>query len=248
MTDCKTCTVCGQAKPISEFHRQASAKGGIRPHCKDCGNAKNRDLRKRAAENARATTRVCEVCGVEKPLQQYRLQGEGYKYRRKECRGCERDRRREREEAQRQALIESGAAKRCTTCRRVKPLEAFHKHTGKADGHATECKMCQRRRERDRERRRKSRDRSAFLATLKTCDRCHEAKPRSEFRLSSHSPDGCVSHCKACTAKGKRQTCTIEAETPEQLRAWEQRAQKRSQPALDILRAQTQAALEGKAL
>jgi hypothetical protein len=248
MTERKTCTACGLEKPISEFHRQASAKGGIRPHCKACGNAKKRELRKRAAKNAQATTRVCEVCGVEKPLEQFRLQGDGYKYRRKECRGCERDRRREREMAQRLALIESGKAKRCTTCGRVKPLEGFRPHSGKPDGRATECKMCQRRRDRDRERRRKSRDRSAFLAEIKQCQICRQEKPKAEFRLCAHSVDGCLDYCRSCGIHGKRPTCTIEAETPEQLRAWEQRAQKRNQPAIDILRAQTQAALEGRSL
>ena len=248
MTDRKTCTVCKEDKPITEYHRQAASKDGFHPHCKTCSYEKKRALRKRAALNAKATLRICKICKVEKPLEQFRQEGDSYVYRRHECRACERDRRRERDEAQRQALIESGDAKRCTMCSRIKVIEHFARHSGKGDGRATECKMCQRRRERDRERRRKARDRSAFLATLKTCQICRQEKPKAEFRLCAHSVDGCVEYCRSCGLHGKRPTCTIEAETPEQLRAWEQRAQERSQPALDILRAQTQAALEGRML
>src|ERR1700677_4986829 len=40
MDEGKTCTKCNQWKPLSEFGRDKSCKGGYRPECKTCRNAK----------------------------------------------------------------------------------------------------------------------------------------------------------------------------------------------------------------
>lgn len=45
--------------------------------------------------------------------------------------------------------------KRCTNCGRVKPLEEFHKYTGRTarspDGRRAECKKCRNAKERERQ-------------------------------------------------------------------------------------------------
>lgn len=42
----KVCTKCGEAKPITEFHRQAHSPDGLHPACKSCTNAQNRSIYK----------------------------------------------------------------------------------------------------------------------------------------------------------------------------------------------------------
>jgi len=39
----KTCIKCGQAKPVGQFHRDKSKKGGYRNECRDCACARVRD-------------------------------------------------------------------------------------------------------------------------------------------------------------------------------------------------------------
>jgi hypothetical protein len=55
----KTCTKCGETKPLSEFHRAAKGKDGTRPDCKMCVNAQHAAYRrdhpgKAAAWNAKS--------------------------------------------------------------------------------------------------------------------------------------------------------------------------------------------------
>jgi hypothetical protein len=38
----KTCTNCGQAKPLSDYYRQSSQKSGLNPRCKPCVSAANK--------------------------------------------------------------------------------------------------------------------------------------------------------------------------------------------------------------
>lgn len=37
----KTCSKCGETKPLSEFHRQAQSRDGLRPRCKVCTRDEN---------------------------------------------------------------------------------------------------------------------------------------------------------------------------------------------------------------
>ena len=39
----KTCTKCGRTLPLSRFSKHSQKKDGLRPDCKDCRNAKNRE-------------------------------------------------------------------------------------------------------------------------------------------------------------------------------------------------------------
>ena len=54
----KTCTTCGETKPLSEFHRDKSRKDGYRAHCGECACAWQRVYRKANAEKTRATCRA----------------------------------------------------------------------------------------------------------------------------------------------------------------------------------------------
>lgn len=45
----KTCSRCGEEKPIEEFHRDSYTVSGLKPYCKVCSRERNRSLRKRNA-------------------------------------------------------------------------------------------------------------------------------------------------------------------------------------------------------
>lgn len=42
----KRCSVCGEWKPLSKFHRQPSGSEGRHSHCAECANAKKREDRR----------------------------------------------------------------------------------------------------------------------------------------------------------------------------------------------------------
>lgn len=52
----KTCTKCGEAKPVSEFGKDASKRDGLRPSCRDCTNASLAARRAYNPENHRASS------------------------------------------------------------------------------------------------------------------------------------------------------------------------------------------------
>lgn len=69
----KSCTKCGEFKPLSEFHSAGKGIGGKHPHCAQCKNAKN------AQWNAKQKLKVdalietsrsvgCLLCGETDPV------------------------------------------------------------------------------------------------------------------------------------------------------------------------------------
>lgn len=99
MTEKRTCVGCGKSKPLSEYSKR-SDNGLYRRECKACRAKKThaKYMAKRAivlqerAEYERLhpkvepTTKVCRVCGQEKPIDEFLLRKDGY--RRGECDEC----------------------------------------------------------------------------------------------------------------------------------------------------------------
>ncbi len=50
----KTCTKCGEDKPLSEFHNRTSSKDGKKAACRKCSNAASKKWRESSAEHVRA--------------------------------------------------------------------------------------------------------------------------------------------------------------------------------------------------
>ncbi|MCF3938383.1 HNH endonuclease signature motif containing protein [Gordonia tangerina] len=50
----KTCTGCGEAKPTTEYHRDATGRDGLRARCKSCTSARFAEKRDYHREHARA--------------------------------------------------------------------------------------------------------------------------------------------------------------------------------------------------
>lgn len=85
----KTCTVCGEEKPLEDFHRRRHrTKDGRRTACKECTNARNReenrdrsDIEKQivrrktrdAVENGELVKGPCEVCGTDEDIEAHHL-------------------------------------------------------------------------------------------------------------------------------------------------------------------------------
>lgn len=71
-TETKTCTLCGRAKPLSEFYR--SQGDYLRSECKSCGNKQKWERLK--AQRSKAPTspaplKCCNICGIEKPQAEF---------------------------------------------------------------------------------------------------------------------------------------------------------------------------------
>jgi hypothetical protein len=54
--DSKTCSKCGEEKPLSEFGKRKDRPDGLQYHCKACKSASNSDHYKANAEKVKATT------------------------------------------------------------------------------------------------------------------------------------------------------------------------------------------------
>lgn len=62
----KTCTLCGEAKPFTDFHRQSNTKDGHCCWCKPCKSEKKRAAYSVNAENIKARVAAYRVANPEK--------------------------------------------------------------------------------------------------------------------------------------------------------------------------------------
>lgn len=69
--DTKTCTACGETKPVDEFHRDRQKADGRRPRCAVCSRADVKAIadrnRSRAVIPQTVSEQTCSTCGVVKP-------------------------------------------------------------------------------------------------------------------------------------------------------------------------------------
>jgi len=86
------------------------------------------------------------------------------------------------------AYLLTQGLKRCTKCKKVKPLDKFHQNHRNADGRVPQCRSCLSPRAVDRERLRKQ--------GFKHCPSCKQIKPLKEFYLRTNGKP--MSACKSC--------------------------------------------------
>lgn len=53
----KTCTKCGETKPLAEFNKDRTMKDGLHSHCKECAREKERKWREANPERHRENSR-----------------------------------------------------------------------------------------------------------------------------------------------------------------------------------------------
>lgn len=83
-------------------------------------------------------TRICNVCGKEKSITSYSINGRAG-YRRKSCKLCYATRFERME-----ILIDKDALKQkmCKACNMIKDIKSFHKNNLFRDGYDARCKLC----------------------------------------------------------------------------------------------------------
>lgn len=90
----KTCTKCGEGKPLTEFHRAARYTDGHRQQCKTCRTADKAEAWERATEHVCENSgcdqeiKACTGCGDRKPLIAFhrnRVRTDGHNPRCKSC-------------------------------------------------------------------------------------------------------------------------------------------------------------------
>lgn len=108
----KTCTKCGETKPLKEFSPHKFTRDGRNSQCKACSNAEQR---------ARAARRIrqCERC-------KQRKQSTCFPAHSRECSAC----------------APPQGFKRCGKCSETKPFEEFYKDPEGRHGRGSKCKLC----------------------------------------------------------------------------------------------------------
>jgi NAD-dependent SIR2 family protein deacetylase len=66
----KTCTKCGETKPLDEFHKNPKTRDGRQPHCKSCRVSQKK--KERLALVSAGEYR-CTACGIVKPLSEFHV-------------------------------------------------------------------------------------------------------------------------------------------------------------------------------
>ena len=131
--------------------------------------------------------------------------------------------------------------KHCTSCKRLLPLDAFHRHAGHSDGRSSQCKEC----------RRKKRNPAAVEREqlrsngLKKCPVCQQIKPLSEFYEKTIPPGSNMSPvsglCKLCLLKRKQKyRAANNDEVNRRNRDWLKRNKKRRRAIVERYRARKQ--------
>lgn len=70
----RTCTQCGEPKPLDLFYRQKNGRHGRSSACKECRSRYNAELAERWAQqaiDAHIASKVCPACGLDLPLDAY---------------------------------------------------------------------------------------------------------------------------------------------------------------------------------
>lgn len=99
----KTCTKCGEAKPLDSFYAQRAAKDGLSPHCRTCCAAR-KAAGKEQAKIARKTRdaaliardftppsdyrKRCPKCAIVKPATEYHKQRANLDGLQSKCKAC----------------------------------------------------------------------------------------------------------------------------------------------------------------
>ncbi len=160
-TPLKTCTKCGETKPLDGFHKSKTGRLGHRADCRRCVNARNFILweakrdegRSQRAAQRRADSagalKTCRLCNQSKPILEFYKHDRSQDGRMATCGPCfieRRTRRRAMTEEDRQAEAEAlrtREVKTCTTCKVSKPRTEFRYKKASRDGMVATCKPCE---------------------------------------------------------------------------------------------------------
>lgn len=87
----------------------------------------------------------------------------------------------------------------CNHCKKLKPIDEFHKNSASPDGHRHVCKLCAS----EAKRLNTIKNHNKFGLNSKVCVSCNKLKISSEYYKDSTHSDGLSSSCKVCFNKNK---------------------------------------------
>lgn len=95
-TNTKTCSKCGETKPLAEFNRRTGAKDGLHSNCKACTRKRDTEYRERLRrKNIGGSSEVvreqrCYMCDTVRPATDFRPDPYRKSGLRSRCRDCDR--------------------------------------------------------------------------------------------------------------------------------------------------------------
>ncbi len=172
----KVCSRCGENKSVADYHMSGKKPeeagentAGIKSHCKVCQKtikaeylAKIPKVIKPQIDLSTITSKVCTVCKVDKPLEQYLDSKLGYLKKRSNCKDCGIKYKREKrakdsivrkevkaiEKVQKLEEIQKRTSKVCPSCKVDKTLDQYSKDSQTIDKLSCYCSECNRERQR----------------------------------------------------------------------------------------------------
>lgn len=228
----KRCSHCHSEQPLEAFRHNQRAPDGRAWACRTCMSqqARARYIQRKIAAGApvdadwdrpidRAREKRCSHCRQVKPLDAFGVDRSRRSGRRSWCRACglarvdARRRARGLPDLERDVVIDHTREKRCSRCREIKPLSAFHHNRSMRDGRHGYCRACDA--ARYREARIPARTRNADRRRERRCYRCGQPKPFSAFPPNRNDPSRPATVCIAChIRRAAGQTVDVDWDRP----------------------------------
>ena len=172
-----------------------------------------------AAAQQPGNERACTSCRRVLPLSKFAVDNRCRDGHSRRCKQCTLQKKKpqtaivkEKNTSSNQEYTKSLSYKRCSTCNRTLPVNAFHKSTKTRDGLRSTCKSCRKANQHDVQVRYQQ-ERARHPITQKTCTACNLNLPITSFYLDKNTKDGYAVYCKDC-AKQKQESY---------VRTWEER-------------------------
>ena len=151
-TTIKRCHDCELSKPLLEFYRQPTVKGGYGAYCKECSKKRvvgiRQKFRLRTQEElpSEDTSKLCACCGISKLLSEFSVNSGSKDGRQSYCKECSKMKRMDARQRfgsrTQEQLSPETTLKRCPMCGKEKPLMEFYRSTYSKDGCQSYCKDC----------------------------------------------------------------------------------------------------------
>ena len=134
----------------------------------------------------------CSRCKKVKSLDEFSRNKTKRDGRQSDCKSCHVNLRIARRE--RYAGAEIPAEKRCTRCKKIKPLDEFYRNKNNRYGRQSACKSCSK----EQAVARRERLVGAEIPAEKHCPGCDQTLPADAFHRSSYDKDGLEPRCRQC--------------------------------------------------
>lgn len=95
--------------------------------------------------------------------------------------------------------------KKCSKCKQPKPIEDFYRNRYQKDGVDSYCKPCRKVYDLNYLKSDRPRGNGVYISSSeKTCSKCNQVKPVSDFNKKSRAWDGLRSYCRECQSESDK--------------------------------------------